>query len=180
VWPRSECLSEERCLDLIYQPFAGYEPSFIGQLGADAMGVHTFVPHLPFEETGHPTMQRYLADLEAVNSNYLPSTFSVVGYASGAMFETLMTPCGAAPTRACIHEGMFALRDWSPDGLTGPITPFRTSRATWDSPFGEYDFKWIFNCSTRLRVQDVGGELAWKRSGPAGYECGDINVARSR
>ena len=174
AWPPSECTT--RCFKLIYQPYAGYDPQFITQLRGDALGVRSFLPHVPLEETNDPTMAQFLRDFAAAHPNAQPTgTYAVVGYASGWMFADAIEACGAAPTRECVMGAVQKMQDWKGGGVFAPISPFRATRVNGPQPFGEWDFKWVFNCVVRIKVVDTGGgNLAWQRQGPAGFECGDL------
>lgn len=183
VWPHDKC-SGTKCFSVVYMPFAAYDPKFIRDVGDASRGVSTFLPHLPLNETGHPAMQQYLSALGAVKDAE-PSTFSIVGYASGIMFVEALQSCGEAPTRLCVMEYLRNLKDFTAGGLIGAQTPFRSTRVACNgdcgsfSPRGVFDFKWIFHCWAMLRISDRDGKRDFYRHMPAeGYTCDELRIAR--
>jgi hypothetical protein len=180
VWPPAKCTRGRDCFPLIYMPFAGYDPKFIRDAGEAAQEVTTFLPHTPLNETGDPAMQTYLAALKKI-PDAEPSTFSVIGWTSGIMFVEALAACGSAPTRACVMDYLRGLKDFTGGGLLGGTTPFRTTRVRCNGDCGSfqgrgvYDWKWIFNCWTMMRVQ--GNDF--RRVHPAsGFRCDEMRVAR--
>jgi hypothetical protein len=138
VWPLDHCTRSDKkqCFNMIYMPFAGYDPGFIRNVESRAKGaskgVLTFLPHVPVNETSDPALRRYLADLRACKadkkypqcSDAEPSTFSIIGYVSGMMFVDAVRACGGAPTRRCVMAYLRGLTNFTAAGLLGRISPF--------------------------------------------------------
>lgn len=177
VWPPAACDLGDRCFRVVYIPLSAHDPKFIQDAGDAALGVSTFIPHIPLTELDHPAMQLYTTALEAV-PNARPSTFSILGFASGQMLVEGLRGCLAAPTRDCLMKGLRDMKGFTAAGLLGGTTPFRTTRAT----FGEYgtlDWKWIFNHTVALRVADRGGKRDFYRINPErGFFEDTLKVAR--
>jgi hypothetical protein len=139
--------------------------------------VSTFVPHLPLVESSRPAMRAYLDALKAV-PDAQPSTFSVLGYASGAMLIQGLQGCREAPTRECLMGALRKMKDFTADGLLGGTTPFRTTKVTFDR-YGTFDWKWIFASSVALRVGIKGGKRDFYRINPSsGFLADTLKVAR--
>ena len=178
AWPPNQCTVPSRCFRLVWVPFSAYDPKFIRDSQGAAEGVQTFIPHIPLNETSGAAMQTYLSALKGVKDAE-PSTFSLLGFASGHMFVEALANCGSAPTRACVMDYLRKLPGFDAGGLFGPNRPFRTTRATCGdcgsfSWKGTWDWKWIFNCNVSVNVQ--GNDF--KRNGPPGFACDDLHVAR--
>lgn len=185
VWPKGKC-NGPTCFSVVYVPFAAYDPKFIRDGGDGALGVDTFLPHLPFNETSGPAMQQYLNALKTVKGAE-PSTFSLIGWSSGQMFVAAVQACDPAPTRKCVMDYLRNLKDFDAGGLQGPITPFRSTRVDCSSGCGSfkgrgvYNFKWIFNCSVGVQVQDRNGKRDFYRvNPPQGYFCDTAHVVRGK
>lgn len=176
VWPQGKCKLGPQCFRVVWIPFSAYDATFIREAGDGALGVSTFIPHLPFAESGAAAMKVYL---QAVNSTKTkPSTFSVIGFASGVMFVHALQSCPAAPTRACVMNALRKMKDFNAGGLLGGTTPFKTTRATYDR-YGSFNWKWIFNRSISMRVLDRGGKRDFYRVSPAtGFFTDTLHVAR--
>ncbi|MHB8671017.1 MAG: ABC transporter substrate-binding protein, partial [Acidimicrobiales bacterium] len=186
VWPPSKCKLGPACFSVGYVPFAAYDPKFITDAGEGALSVASFLPHLPLNEVGtSPALQLYESALKTV-SGARPSTFSLIGFASGVEFAQALQACGAAPTRACLMTQLRSLKDFTGAGLLGPTTPFRSTRvkcngdcgSVWTNR-GTFDFKWIFSCQVGVQVQDRNGKVDFYRTNPAqGFNCEDLRIAR--
>jgi hypothetical protein len=176
-WPPSKCSRGSDCFRVFYVPLAAYDEKFIRDAGDGALDVSTFVPHLPLTETSNAAMRTYLSALKAV-PDARPSTFSVLGYASGAMFIEGLKSCPEAPTRTCLMGALRKMKGFTAGGLLGGTTPFRTTRVTFDR-YGTFDWKWIFNYSVSLRVQDRNGKRDFYRINPKeGFFEDTLKVAR--
>jgi hypothetical protein len=157
--------------------FSVYDRKFIQDGGEGARMASTFIPHVPLVETGDAAMKVYLDAIKGV-SGARPSTFSILGFASGLMFVEALQACPAAPTRACLMNALHKMKDFNAGGLLGGTTPFRTTRATFDR-YGTYDWKWIFNRYVIMRVLDRNGKRDFYRISPGkGYFSNDLHVAR--
>jgi ABC-type branched-subunit amino acid transport system substrate-binding protein len=177
VWPPNRCNLGDRCFRLAYIPLAAYDARFIQDAGDAALGFHTFIPHIPNNEAGHPAMTAYLEALQSVPGAE-PTTFSILGFASGLMFLEGLQPCREAPTRTCLMETLRSMEDFTAGGLLGGTTPFRTTRATFDS-YGTFDWKHIFNNSITMRVESRNGNVDFHRVNPReGFFEDRIRVAR--
>ena len=185
-WPPDKCVRGPQCFATVYVPFAAYDPSFITKAGDGARFVQTFIPHLPLNETGNPQYALFLKWLKTV-PGATPSSFSMIGFASGVMFAQALEACDPAPSRVCVMTYLRGLKDFTGAGLMGPVTPFQSTRVNCASGCGNftghgtYDFKWIFVCSVGLQVQDRNGVRDFYRVGPStGYSCDTLRVAPGR
>ena len=186
VWPKDKCTGPQ-CFGAVYVPFAAYDPKFIRDAGDASRDVFTFLPHIPLNETSSTAMQQYLNALKAVKDAE-PSTFSIIGWASGQMFVQALQACGAAPTRNCVMDYLRKLQNFDAGGLQSPITPFRSTRVNCADGCGNfpgkgtYNFKWIFNCNVGVQVQDRNGKRDFYRVNPAtqGYDCDELRVVRGK
>jgi hypothetical protein len=177
VWPPSKCKLGAQCMRVFYIPLSAYDSKFIRDSGDAALDVSTFVPHVPLTETSNAAMRAYLGAIKRV-SGARPSTFSIIGFASGLMFVEAIQPCREAPTRACVMSSLRKLKGFTASGLLGGTTPFRTTRVTFDR-YGTFDWKWIFNSSIAMRVLDRNGKRDFYRINPAsGFLTDDIHIAR--
>jgi hypothetical protein len=177
VWPPSKCKLGAACFRLVYIPLAAYDSQFIRDGGDGALGVSTFIPNIPFTETSDPALKMYVQSLKGV-SGARPSTFSVLGFASGVMLIQGLASCPDAPTRSCLMNGLRKMKDFTAGGLLGGTTPFRTTRATY-SNYGTFDWKWIFNKSIAMRVEVRNGKRDFFRVNPSsGFITDTLHVAR--
>lgn len=177
VWPPSQCKLGNGCFRVFYIPLSAYDPKFIKDAHDAALGVSTFIPHLPIDEKGNSALRVYLDALGRV-SGATPSTFSIVGFTSGLMLVQALQSCPAAPTRKCLMDALHGMKDFSASGLLGGITPFRTTRVTYDR-YGTFDWKWIFSSSVAMRVMDRSGKRDFYRIRPeAGFFHDVLHVAR--
>lgn len=178
VWPPSSCTRGSACFHVAYVPLAAYDTKFVADAGEAALGVTTFIPHAPLNETDDAAMRSYLDAIKAV-PNARPGTFSMFGFASGQMLVEALQACGGAPTRACVMSHLRKLSDFNSGGLLGAVTPFRTTRVTFGR-YGAFDWKHVFNCTVALRVEKRGGTLDFHRANPSGpgFFCDATRVAR--
>lgn len=157
VWPPDTCSRGDECFSVFWIPFSAYDPEFIRDAGSGARFVSSFLPHLPLNETGNPAMRSYLDALTALarsDSRFggaEPSTFSLLGFASGIMFGEALAACGGSPTRNCVMSYLRSMQSFTAGGLLGRITPFRTTRVNYGT-YGTFDWKWIFADSVAVRV----------------------------
>lgn len=182
VWPPDKCtrLDKSECFRVTYIPLSAFDSRFITEGEAGARSVSTFIPHVPFGETSDPGMKAYLASVRALGDR--PSTFSLFGFASGAMFVQALAPCAATPTRACLMNQLHDMKDFTAGGLLGGTTPFRTTKVTYSDErtnYGTFDFKWIFNRTIAMRVLDRNGKRDFYRINPnSGFFTDTLKVAR--
>ena len=176
VWPQSKCKLGPQCFRVVWIPFSAFDSAFIRDGGEGALGVSTFIPHVPFTEPNLPAMKVYLQAIAATKTK--ASTFSVLGFASGVMLIRGLESCPAAPTRSCLIGALRKMKDFTAGGLLGGTTPFRTTRATYDR-YGTFDWKWIFNRSISMRVLDRAGKRDFYRISPgSGFFSDTLHVAR--
>lgn len=176
VWPPERCRRGQECFRVFSVVLSVYDRKFIADAGPGARGASTFIPHVPLVEMDTPAMKVYLDALAKVR-DARPSTFSIIGFASGLMLIEALQKCPDAPTRACLISGLRSMKDFTAGGLLGGTTPFRTTKATLD-PYGTYDWKWIFNRSVAMRVLERNGKLDFHRIGPPGFFNDRLHVAR--
>jgi ABC-type branched-subunit amino acid transport system substrate-binding protein len=178
VWPPGSCKLSAQCFRVVWIPFSAYDGSFVRNGGPGTVGVTTFIPHLPFSEPNAAPMKAYLGAIGAVGGR--PSTFSVLGFASGVMLVQALESCPAAPTRACVMNALRTMQNFTAGGLLGGTTPFKTTRATYGK-YGTFDWKWIFYRSISMRVEDRNGKRDFYRISPAsGFFTDTLHVARGR
>jgi len=176
-WPPAKCTRGAKCFRFAYIPFSAYDQKFIRDAGEAAVGFSTFVPHVPIQEPSNPAMKVYLNALEKV-PDAAPSTFSVIGFASGVMFVEALQGCAAAPTRTCLISALRKMTRFTAGGLLGGTTPFKRTRATYGR-YGTFDWKWIFNATVAMRVVDKNGKRDFVRLNPKdGFAFDTIKVAR--
>ena len=145
--------------------------------GPAAVGFSTFVPHVPLQETSNAAMKAYLGALRGV-PDAKPSTFSLLGFASGVMFVEALQPCAASPTRACLMSSLRKMTGFKAGGLLGGTTPFKRTRATYGR-YGSFDWKWIFTRTVGMRVVERNGKRDFERVHPnAGFLLDEIRIAR--
>jgi ABC-type branched-subunit amino acid transport system substrate-binding protein len=176
VWPPSTCQGAA-CFRVFYIPLSAYDSKFVRDAGDASLGVSTFIPHVPLNETSSAAMRAYLAALKKV-SGARPSTFSIIGFASGLMLVEALQPCREAPTRECLIDSLRKMKNFTASGLLGGTTPFRTTRVTYDD-YGTFDWKWIFNHTVTMRVQDRNGKRDFYRINPkSGFFRDTLHIAR--
>jgi len=187
VWPPDKCKGTS-CFAQVYVPFAAYDPKFIQDTGDGARFVYSWLPHTPLTESGDPALQFFESALKSV-PGATPSTFALIGFSAGVMFAQALQSCGPAPTRLCVMSYVRGLQNFTHAGLTGPITPFRSTKVscasgcgnftTPTSGHGIYNFKWIFNCGVAVQISDHKGVRDWYRTTPAqGFTCDQLRVVR--
>lgn len=191
-WPPSHCSRGPQCFGVVWVSFSTYDPTFIADVaggGEAAQGVVTFIPHLPLSETSNAALASYLSALAACHADAghypgcakstEPSTFSVLGFASGVMFGQALAACGGAPTRACVLAYLQKLQAFSAGGLLGANTPYRCSMASYSS-YGNFCWKWIFYSSVSVQVTSTAASLSsFRRIYPSGGFFSDtLHVAR--
>jgi ABC-type branched-subunit amino acid transport system substrate-binding protein len=178
-WPPSKCTKGADCFRVFYVTLAAYEAKFIRDAGDGALDVSTYIPHLPIVESSKAPMRTYLNALKAI-PDAQPSTFSVLGYASGAMFIQGLQGCREAPTRVCLMSALRKMKNFTAGGLLGGTTPFRTTRVTYDR-YGTFDWKWIFNSTVAMRVSERNGKRDFYRINPSsGFLVDKIHIARGK
>jgi substrate-binding family protein len=195
VWPPKKCnrLDKSQCFGVVWVPFAAYDPQFIADAeggGEAAMGVVSYLPHLPVDETSTPALRAYLRALAACNAaRYAgcgsgraePSTFSLVGFASGIMFVEALSHCGGAPKRSCVMGFLKRLKGFDAGGLIGGTTPFACTFAAYGS-YGRFCWKWIFASTVAVKVTCGSPHLScFRRINPrSGFFRDRLHVARGR
>jgi hypothetical protein len=144
VWPTESCSAARKaanqCFYLTYMPFTSADAKFVASAGAAGHNVTTYFPHVPLNETSNPAVRQYLSALavcnrdraDACDGSAQPSTFSVIGFASGVMFGQALASCDPAPTRACVMTYLHNLRNFTAGGLVAPITPFECTKADYN------------------------------------------------
>lgn len=176
VWPPATCKGTG-CFRVFYIPLSAYDAKFIRDAGDASLGVSTFIPHVPLTETSTKAMRVYLDAIKNV-PGARPSTFSIIGFASGVMLIEALEPCKAAPTRECLMASLRKMKGFTASGLLGGTTPFKTTRVTYDD-YGTFDWKWIFNTSVAMRVADRNGKRDFYRINPkSGFFRDTLHVAR--
>ena len=189
VWPPSACSTvrkaSNQCFWVTYMPFTAADEKFVKDAGGAGQDVRTFIPHLPLSEGSGPVRQ-FLGDLNRCNQahfagcdgNAEPSTFSVLGYASGAMFADAVSHCGSAPTRTCVMAYLKRLQGYTAGGLMGPITPFQCSKVNYNKY--TWCYKAIFTNSVALQEKGPPsqGLNAFRRSGGSGFFHDTLHVVR--
>jgi hypothetical protein len=177
VWPPDRCKRGNQCFRMFSVVLSVYDAKFIQDAGDAARSVSTFIPHIPLVEVDHPAMKVYLEALRGVRGAR-PSTFSILGYASGLMFVDALQACASAPTRTCLIESLRKMTNFTAGGLLGGTSPFRTTRATFER-YGTFNWKWIFNRWVIMRVLERNGKLDFYRVGPSkGFGESDLHIAR--
>ena len=144
VWPPSQCSATRKaanqCFYLTYMPFTAVDQRFVSNAGTAGSQVTSYMPHVPLNEKNNPAVANYLNALAACNRDHAfacdgsaqPSTFSVIGFASGVMFGQALAACGSAPTRACVMTFLRKLEMFTAGGLIAPITPFECTKVTYN------------------------------------------------
>jgi hypothetical protein len=178
VWPPASCTKGNGCFRYTYIPLSAHDPKFIRDVGAGSGGVSTFIPHIPANESGNPAVKLYLDALKTV-PGAAPTTFSVLGFASGAMLVQGLQACPQAPTRKCLMESLRKMKDFTSSGLLGGTTPFKKTRVTFGGT--TFSWKWIFDKSVGMRVSVRNGKRDFYRVHPSkGFEADAIRVARGK
>jgi hypothetical protein len=161
VWPPSQCSAARKaahqCFVLTYMPFTAADARFVANAGTAGNQVTTYIPHVPLNETSNPAVHGYLAALAQCNSDRYqacdgsaqPSTFSVIGFASGVMFGQALAACGSAPTRGCVMQWLHGLTNFTAGGLVGPISPFQCTKVKYNGT--GFCYKHIFNHWVMIR-----------------------------
>lgn len=177
VWPPETCKRGDQCFRVFSVVLSVYDSKFIQDAGEGARSVSTFIPHIPLVESDNASMKLYTDALRTVRGAR-PSTFSILGFASGLMFIQALQACPEAPTRRCLLASLHEMENFTGGGLLGGTTPFRTTKATFD-PYGTYDWKWIFNRYVAMRVGDRNGKRDFYRIAPGeGFASSQLHVAR--
>lgn len=195
VWPPHRCtrLQKSECFGVVWVPFSAYDPRFIAEAegnGEAARGVVSYLPHVPVHEASTPALRAYLQALAACNAARYegcgsgraePSTFSLIGFASGVMFVEALGHCGGAPTRACVMRFLKGLQRFDAGGLIGGTTPFACTFASYSS-YGRFCWKWIFASTVAVKVSCGRADLAcFRRINPgSGFFRDTLRVARGR
>jgi hypothetical protein len=191
VWPPSQCSAARKaanqCFELVYMPFTSADARFVANEGADGNQVTTYFPHVPLSETSNPAVHLYLSALAQCDSAHAfgctgsaqPSTFSVIGFASGIMFGQALASCGSAPTRACVMQWLHNLKNFTAGGLVFPITPFECTKVKYNG--SDYCYKHIFYRFAVVR--ELGspsqGINAFKRIYPSsGFATDQLHIVR--
>jgi hypothetical protein len=177
VWPPERCTRGPACFRLVWVTPGSYDSQFIRDGGEGARDVTTIIPHVPLNETSNTALQLYLRALRTIRGAHA-STFSILGFASGLMFVQALQTCRAAPTRVCLMGALRGMKDFTAGGLLGGTTPFRRTRVAY-STYGTFDWKWLFNHSTLIRVLDRGGRRDFYRIDPeSGFAVETLKVVR--
>ena len=195
VWPPNRCtrLEKSECFGVVWVPFSAYDPRFIAEAegsGEAARGVVSYLPHVPLYEGSTPALRAYLKALAACNAARFegcssgraePSTFSLLGFASGIMFVEALGRCGGAPTRACVMRYLKKLNRFDAGGLIGGTTPFACTFASYSS-YGRFCWKWIFASTVAVEVSCGRADLScFRRINPkSGFFRDRLRVARGR
>ncbi len=178
VWPPSSCDRGSQCIRYTYIPLSALDPKFIRDVGAGSRGVSSFAPHIPVNETGNPAIKLYLDSLKTV-PGAVPTTFSVLGFASGAMLVQALQACPEAPTRICVMNALRQMKDFKASGLLGGTTPFKKTKVNFDG--ATFDWKHIFNHSVGVQVADRNGKRDFYRTYPdTGFVADTLKVARGK
>jgi hypothetical protein len=176
-WPPNECTQGNKCFRVAWVPFTVYDSKFIKDGGAGALGVSTFIPHVPLSESSEGPVKTYQNALKTV-SGARPSTFSIFGFTSGLMFVQALEGCASAPTRTCLIDALRKMQDFNGGGLLGGTTPFKRTKASFGN-YGDFAWKWIFNRSVGLRVEKRGSTVDFYRINPSsGFLNDTLHVAR--
>jgi hypothetical protein len=177
VWPPGTCTLNAKCFRVAWVPFTVYDPKFIKDGGDAAIGVSTFIPHIPLSESNQAPVRTYLDSLKTV-SGARPGTFSIFGFTSGLMLIQGLEGCASSPTRTCLMDALRSMKDFTGGGILGGTTPFQRTKATF-SPYGDFAWKWIFFRSVGLRVEKHGSTVDFFRTDPAsGFFSDTLHVAR--
>ncbi len=159
-------------------PLSALDPKFIRDVGPGSRGVSSFAPHLPLNETGNPAVKLYLDALKSI-SGAEPTTFSVLGFASGAMLVQALEACPEAPTRICVMNALRKMQNFTASGLLGGTTPFKKTRVTFEGT--TFDWKHIFSYSVGVQVGERNGKRDFYRTYPdKGFDQDEIRVARGK
>ncbi|MHB8670681.1 MAG: ABC transporter substrate-binding protein [Acidimicrobiales bacterium] len=184
VWPPDRCTGS-RCFSVIALGFGAYDRKLIRDGGDAARFVSIYsLPFVPLTDVANPDLAHYLTALRAI-PGATPSAYSMIGFASGAMFVQALSACGGAPTRACVMSYLRGLKDYSAAGLIPPVTPLRSTRVRCAgdcgsfSGHGTYDWRWFNPCQATVRVLDrPAGRDFYRVTPKTGFACGPPHVAR--
>jgi hypothetical protein len=178
VWPPGSCDRGGQCFRYTYIPLSALDPKFVRDVGAGSRGVSSFAPTLPLNETSNPAVKLYLDALKSV-SGAEPTTFSALGFASGAMLVQALQACPEAPTRICVMNALRKMQNFTASGLLGGTTPFKRTRVNFDGT--TFDWKHIFNHSVGVQVADRNGKRDFYRTYPdKGFFADTLKVARGK
>lgn len=192
VWPPQSCTdarkAADQCFHLVYMPFTAVDQSFVANAPAGAQ-VTSYMPHVPLNETSNAAVRTYLSALSACNrdrafgcdGNAQPSTFSVIGFASGVMFGQALAACGSAPTRGCVMTYLHDLKNFTAGGLVAPITPFECTKVRYNG--STWCYKHIFYRYVVIRElgQPSQGLNAFRRIYPStGFAEDALHVVRGQ
>jgi len=178
VWPPGQCNRGSQCIRYTYIPLSALDPKFVRDVGPGSRGVSSFAPTPPLNETANPGMKLYLDALKSVPGAE-PTTFSVLGFASGAMLVQALQSCPEAPTRICVMNALRKMQNFTASGLLGGTTPFRKTKVNFDGT--TFDWKHIFNHSVGVQVADRNGKRDFYRVYPEkGYLADTLKVARGK
>jgi hypothetical protein len=191
VWPPSQCSATRKaanqCFYITYAPFTSADARFVSGAGSNGSQVTTYIPHVPLDETSNRAVRAYIAALAACNHAHFdacdgsaqPSTFSVIGFASGVMFGQALAACGDAPTRDCVMTYLHKLSGFNAGGLVAPITPFECTKVKYNG----YDwcYKHIFYRWVMIRELGSPGQGidAFRRIDPrSGFAADRLHIVR--
>jgi hypothetical protein len=168
-------------------PFTAVDARFVSSAGDAGSQVTSYMPHQPLDEKSNPAVKGYLDALAACNRDHAfacdgsaePSTFSVIGFASGVMFGQALAACGSAPTRACVLAFLKKLNLFTAGGLIAPITPYECTKVNYQG--STWCYKHIFYRFVVIR--ELGGVNqgldAFRRVFPSsGFSTDHLNVVR--
>jgi len=177
VWPPGTCKLGAACFQVAWVPFTVYDAKFIRDAGSAALGVTTFIPHVPLSESSDPPVKAYLDAMKTV-PGARPGTFSIFGFTSGLMLVQALEGCASAPARTCLMDALRTMQNFTGGGLLGGTTPFKRTKAS-DPTLGEFAWKWIFYSSVGLRVEKHGSSVDFYRINPSsGFLNDTLHVAR--
>jgi len=177
VWPPDHCKLGPQCFQVAWVPFTVYDSKFITDGGPGALGVSTFIPHVPLSESNEGPVKAYLDAMKTV-PGARPGTFSIFGFTSGLMLIQALEGCASSPTRTCLMDALRKMQDFNGGGLLGGTTPFKRTKATF-SNYGDFAWKWIFYRSVGLRVEKHGSKTDFYRINPSsGFLNDTLHVAR--
>ncbi|MFN2545733.1 MAG: ABC transporter substrate-binding protein [Actinomycetota bacterium] len=191
VWPPQDCSAARKaagqCFYLAYMPFTAVDAKFVASAGDVGSQVTSYMPHVPLDETSNPAVRQYLSALAQCNQDHFvacdgnagPSTFSVIGYASGVMFGRALATCGGAPTRDCVMTYLRNLTNFDAGGLIAPITPFECTNVNYNG--APWCYKHIFHRWNVIRELGSPSEglNAFRRVYPkSGFAMDALHIVR--
>ncbi len=149
---------------IVYFQLSAYDPKLLREAERLALGAYVLIPHVPFTESGHPEMARYLAALRRYAPSAEPSSFGAQGWAGARLFVDALVAAGAALTRDTLRRALDLFSAYTAGGLVGPLTPRE---------------RVIFNCWVLLRVEERSGALDFYRTFPSsGFFCNNLEPWR--